>query len=402
MSSKPLRLLYFVSHPIQYQVPLLRYLAKCDAIDFQVIFRDDISAGAYVDEGFGCEVKWDTPLLDGYSYQCLSVVSDRRQGRFSQVATLLKLLFSQPYDVLWLHGYAKPSHFLAMIVAKLKGVKVLVRGESVSQFSHGSLLKGLVRPFFFKLLNCFVDGYLVIGTENRRFYQRKNISDRKLFFSPYTVDNEFFKKAAERYRVKKEDLRLSLGWATGRPIILYASKMQERKQAGDLLEAYIRLVSEKTLDSMPCLLFVGDGEMRPVLEARAAEMQLESVRFLGFKNQSELPAYFDLCDVFVLPSVRENWGLIINEVMNAGRAVIVSDDVGCATDLVEPGVNGMIYPARDVDALTDSLLRVLSDSNQLRKMGEKSLERISHWGIARSASGILEACYQVSGRINEK
>ncbi len=106
--------------------------------------------------------------------------------------------------------------------------------------------------------------------------------------------------------------------------------------------------------------------------------------------------------MFVLPSVRENWGLIINEVMNAGRAVIVSDDVGCATDLVEPGVNGMIYPARDVDALTDSLLRVLSDSNQLRKMGEKSLERISHWGIARSASGILEACYQVSGRINEK
>ena len=64
------------------------------------------------------------------------------------------------------------------------------------------------------------------------------------------------------------------------------------------------------------------------------------VRFLGFRNQSEMPAFYDLCDLFVLPSHFEPWGLVINEAMNAGKPVIVSDCVGAAPDLVQTGRNG--------------------------------------------------------------
>lgn len=387
MTKKKIRLLYLVSHPIQYQAPLLRYLNKCDAIDLQVLFCEATALGV-IDKGFGCKVEWDTPLLDGYSYRFLSKVGGKIR---SKLLSLSKLLVRESYDVLWLHGYAEPSHLLAIMLAKLKGAKVLVRGESVNQFSHGSVLKHFIRPIFFKLLNLFVDAYLVIGTENRRFYKRKGIADRKLFTAPYTVDNIFFREAAKRCSEKRESLAASLGLEKGRPIILFASKMQERKHAGDLLEAYLRLIKEKRLQPAPYLLFIGDGEMRPTLEARAVEAQCDSVQFLGFKNQSELPAYFDLCDVFVLPSVRENWGLIVNEVMNAGRAVIVSDEVACAVDLVASGENGVVYPARDVEALAEALTQVLSDPNRLREMGEKSLERISRWGIEQTALGIIEA-----------
>jgi len=392
MDHKKIKLLYLVSHPIQYQAPLLRHLNQEETIDLQVLFRQDLSAGAY-DKGFGCEVKWDTPLLEGYSYQ---YVTTEKQNNNSKTLALIRRLLESSYDVIWLHGYSKPSDLLAIIISKLKGAKVLVRGESVNQFAHGSSLKRFVRPLFFKLLNCFVDGYLAIGTENRNFYKKKGVSNRKIFAAPYTVDNQFFQQAAERCKEKRADLRASLDLAKGRPVILYASKMQQRKHAGDLLEAYIRLSSKESLITPPYLLFIGDGEMRPTLEARAAEAGLDSVRFLGFKNQSELPAYFDLCDVFVLPSVRENWGLIVNEVMNAGAVVIVSDQVGCAVDLVDSGVNGIIYPARKLDALTDALYQVLSDSDRLKKMGEKSLQRISQWGIPETATGIVEAVKRVS------
>ena len=396
MSPKRTRLLYFVSHPIQYQAPLLRYLDKCDLINLHVLFRKDISSGAYHDEGFGCEVKWDTPLLDGYSHQFISGKKHHRRN------SLVKTLFAKDYDILWLHGYSTFSDWLAILISKFKGAKVLVRGESVNQFSHGASWKRFLRPLFFKLLNRFVNGYLSIGTENWKFYKTKGVSDRKLFSAPYTVDNDFFRQVTKECSAKREELRLSLGLAEDRPIILYASKMQERKHADDLLEAYIQLISERSLSSLPYLLFIGDGEMRENLEARVTENKLGSVRFLGFKNQSELPAYFDLCDVFVLPSVRENWGLIVNEVMNAGRAVIVSDEVGCAPDLVESGVNGMIYPARNVDALAEALLFILSDPEKLKLMGKESLTRISQWGIPETASGILSACCQLRKWVNEK
>ncbi len=100
---------------------------------------------------------------------------------------------------------------------------------------------------------------------------------------------------------------------------------------------------------------MGDGEERAALERQAAESGFSGIRFCGFRNQSELPGFFDIATVFVLPSRHEPWGLIVNEVMNAGRAVIVSDDVGCQPDLITDGVEGCVFPAGDVEALTAAL-----------------------------------------------
>jgi glycosyltransferase involved in cell wall biosynthesis len=112
---------------------------------------------------------------------------------------------------------------------------------------------------------------------------------------------------------------------------------------------------------------------------------------LGFKNQSELPPLFDLCDVFVLPSIHEPWGLIINEVMNARRAVVVSDQVGCAPDLVEDGVNGFVYPAQNVDALTNVLRRFLDHPDWAGAMGTKAAETIRAYSFQRDVEGLRRA-----------
>ena len=123
---------------------------------------------------------------------------------------------------------------------------------------------------------------------------------------------------------------------------------------------------------------VGDGDRKATLQEQARSLNIEPlVRFAGFRNQTELPRFYDLCDVFVLPSKLEPWGLVVNEVMNAGRAVIVSDQVGAAADLVRNGENGFVYPAGDVDALTGALRQILSDPEQCRHMGERSRQIIS-------------------------
>ncbi len=128
-------------------------------------------------------------------------------------------------------------------------------------------------------------------------------------------------------------------------------------------------------------------------------MNGNDIRFLGFKNQSELPALYDLCDVFVLPSTFEPWGLVVNEVMNAAKPVIVSDRVGAAPDLVGEGVNGYIYPHGDVSSLASKLKTVLELPQKERDcMGQKSLERIGNFSFEADHRALLEALSLVCKR----
>jgi glycosyltransferase involved in cell wall biosynthesis len=209
-----------------------------------------------------------------------------------------------------------------------------------------------------------------------------------IFPLPYAVDNHFFQRRAAEAAAGREALRAELGLEPGRPILLFASKLQERKRCGDLLAAVALLRSIR-----PYLLIVGDGEERQKLEQQSAgDPDLSSrVRFLGFRNQMELPRYFDLCDVFVLPSRHEPWGLVVNEAMNAGRAVIVSDDVGCQEDLVREGETGAIFPAGDVAGLAAAIERVLATPETAMRMGARGQTHIAQYSFDQDVAGLRKA-----------
>ena len=205
-----------------------------------------------------------------------------------------------------------------------------------------------------------------------KYWQHYLGRDFPMFLMPYAVDNDYFRRKSLEVRAGRSALQEELNLDPARPVILFASKLQSRKRCADLLEAYGNLSSEISVESLPYLVIVGDGEERAELERRAAERQLSGVRFCGFRNQSELPRFFDLATVFVLPSQHEPWGLIVNEVMNAGRAVIVSDDVGCQPDLIRDGVEGCVFPVGDVGALTGALRRVLATPETAVAMGQRA------------------------------
>jgi glycosyltransferase involved in cell wall biosynthesis len=108
-----------------------------------------------------------------------------------------------------------------------------------------------------------------------------------------------------------------------------------------------------------------------------------------------MPRFFDLATVFVLPSRHEPWGLIVNEVMNAARPAIVTDDVGCAPDLINDGDNGCIVPVGDVDALARALERVL-EPGVAEAMGRRAFERIQSWSFEEDVRGLRQALEHVA------
>ncbi len=382
------RLAYLVTHPIQYQAPLLRLIAAQPDIDLTVFFQSEGALHGQLDPGFGKIVRWDVPLLDGYRHEFLpavgrrDVISAQRPLSYGIAARLRR----GGFDALWVHGYARAFNWQAMLAARALGIKIFVRDEATGRSAIRGAIRRAAKHVFFRALAGIADGVLAIGSANRDYYLAHGIAPRRVFPVPYCVDNDFFAERAAAAAPHRESLRTSLGLEPGRPVILYASKFQPRKRARDLLRAYERLAAAGALP--PYLLYVGDGEERAALEAEAAAKGLSGARFLGFRNQTELPALYDLCDVFVLPSVNEPWGLVVTEVMAAGRAVIVTEEVGCAPDLVKPGVNGFTFRAGDIDALAAALRDVLSSPQRSRAMGAASRDIIGRWSFREDVEGI--------------
>jgi glycosyltransferase involved in cell wall biosynthesis len=398
------RLAYLVSHPIQYQVPLLRRIAKEPDIDLTVLFGSDFSVRGYQDKGFGVAVKWDVPLLDGYQYEFLPALRDNATQSVTSpiskgIVGRLRGRDGKPaYDLLWVHGYSTVNCIQGMLAAKALGIPVLLRAESWLRDRSRSGLRLRAKGAFFAGLERMIDGVLPIGTLNREYWQNYFGDRVPLFDMPYAVDNEFFQKKSRDAAAGRGELMAELKLEAGRKVILFASKLQHRKHCDHLLEAYKRLLANRASnDPAPYLVIVGDGEARAELETAAEG--LEGVRFCGFRNQSELPRFFDLASVFVLPSRHEPWGLIVNEVMNAGRAVIVSDDVGCHPDLLTNGVEGFVYPVGDIGALTEALQQVVETPGLAEQMGENALTRISGWGFEQDVAGLRRAIAALTKKI---
>lgn len=400
--TRPYRLAYLVSHPIQYQAPLLRSIAADPAIDLTVFFLSDFSLREHQDPGFGAAVKWDVPLLEGYKSVFLPALGGTalRAPLRPFSYGLARRLKAGGFDALWLHGYAHQVNLRALFTAKRLGIKVYVRTDAQMGSLLGRSFVRRAKNAALRSLFSRIDAFLSSGTLNKEYFLHYGAPPEKIWLLPLAVDNAFFQEQATLAQPGREALRAILDLEPGRPVILYASKFVHRKRAEDLLEAYALLSPDGKREPDPYLLFVGDGEGRPGLEARIAELGWSSIRLLGFKNQTELPPFFDLCDVFVLPSESEPWGLIVNEVMNAARPVIVTDQVGAAPDLVRDGQNGYVVKARDVDALADRLRRIVSDPGLAAEMGRQSLCRISEWGIEQDVQGIRQALQATVGPLS--
>jgi glycosyltransferase involved in cell wall biosynthesis len=384
MTATPVRLAFLVTHPIQYATPLFRRIAQEPGIELTVLYQTDLSAGEFHDPGFGRKIAWDVPLLDGYRSEFLPALgpADRIGLWHPFPRGLARHLTRRRFDWVLIHGYSRPAHILAMLVARIGGVRVLIRDEATPISKKRGPLNRVLKRLFFAGIGGLIDGVMAIGRLNGEYYRLNGFTPDRIFHMPYAVDNDFFRRDIGGAGA---GLRRRLGIPAEAPVILYASKLQGRKHADHLVEAFTRL-RQRSLAVPPHLVIVGDGELLPTVQTMAAGA--DDIHLEGFKGQQELIAYYDMCDVFVLPSSGEPWGLVVNEAMNRAKAIIVSDQVGSGPDLVRTGENGFIFPVGDIAALTDALEQTCCDRGNAQTMGRRSLEMISRWDFEADIRGL--------------
>ena len=387
----------FMSHPIQYQVPLLGKLARSQHFNTHTYFYWDFGVKETYEADFKREIKWDIPILDGYKYSFLRNYSLRPSSSFFGEINfgVISEIFCHRYDAILVFGWGIFSNWLAILSALVTGTRIILHGESpMNQEGCKKGLRNAVRSMVLRQLFKRISAFLYIGKENKKFYEHFGVPQNKLFFAPYAVDNERYYEEEKLLPVDRNILKKSVGITENGPVILFVGKLSAKKRPMDLLKAYEILLKSWKSDLKPTLVYVGDGLLRNELEGYAAEHDLPGVYFSGFKNQLELSSYYAIADVFVLPSgLGETWGLVVNEAMCFGVPVIVSDMVGCGADLVRQGENGFVFPVGDRGQLAKYISEVLSNEDARTMRGERSREIIKSYSQERDIEGIQAALY---------
>lgn len=377
------KLAVLLSHPIQYQSPLLQKLAEHLGDDLVVLYCARHGMDAGMDAGFGVGYEWDRPLLSGYQYRLLKNFSlNPSVNHFWGLMNwgLIPFLFKERPQALLIHGYTSFSVFLAYAVCLVLRIPILFRGETTLR--SDTHLKKFVKNIFFRIFFAGIAGIFYIGKKSKEFYTYYKIPEGKLFFTPYTIDNDFFLATAKT--LDRATQKAALGLSRGIPMILTVGKLIERKRPFDLLLAFARLPK-----GAASLVFVGDGPLRTTLEKKINELGLANITITGFKNQKELPGYYAAADVFAFASGYESFGLVVNEAMCFSLPIITTDEVASSADLVKK--NGVVYAAGDIDALSVHLSHLIANSALRHAMGTESRKIIEDWSNEVCVQGIRGA-----------
>ncbi|QEM11429.1 glycosyltransferase family 4 protein [Mucilaginibacter rubeus] len=376
-----MRLAIITTHPIQYYAPVFKLLSQ--SIEVMVFYTWGEEAQQKFDPGFGKTIAWDIPLLDGYPYQWVkNTAPNPGSHHFKGIVNpdLINQVKNWQPDAILIYGWAYNSHLKVIRHFKNK-IPLYFRGDSTLLDGQKGI-KNLLRSLVLRWVYSHVNYVFYVGTNNKAYFQKYGLKSDQLFFAPHAIDNNRFEVDRSQ---EATNIRSGLGIKPDDRVILFAGKLEEKKSPQMLLDAFLSMGIPNAH-----LLFVGNGPLENSLKASAADS--EKVHFLPFQNQSVMPAIYQSCNIFCLPSKgpNETWGLAVNEAMAAGRPVLVSDKCGCAIDLVDSGINGEMFEAGSRSSLIQKLSLLLENKTGLSTLGNNAKTKVASWSFEIQAETILK------------
>ena len=367
------RLAAVVSHPIQHFAPMFRDLARRPGVHVKVFYCCDWGVRAYEDPGFGRQVEWDVPLLEGYEHEFLPIARRPKRLSFMEVdnPTVAARLEDFGPHAVWVHGYAHRTSWRALSWARRAGTRVVFFGDSELLHRRRLAVRALKRVFLPRFYaQC--DAFITIGDNNEAYYRHYGVPAAKMFRGAYPVDVGRFRRAVEgRSEEDRRRTRERFGLTPDALVALFVGKMIPAKRPLDLVDAVARLPERVQA------LMIGDGPLRAAVADRIADLRLAGrVKMAGFINQSQMPEALHAGDLIAMCSEVDPHPLAVTEAMAVGNAVVASDRVGCVgpTDAARPGENALVYPCGSVERLAEAIAALEADRALLRRMQAASLD----------------------------
>jgi glycosyltransferase involved in cell wall biosynthesis len=297
-------------------------------------------------------------------------------------------------DVVAVPGWSNRLALEAVLWAEGRGCPVVTMSDSTE---WDSVRKPVLEWVKRRVLG-LSSAALVAGGPHGDYVRKLGMREGRVFDGFDVVDNGYFESGAAVAR--------RVGGGAGK-YFLVCGRFIPEKNLMRVLEAYWRYCGGVEEGGKWPLVLVGGGVLEVELREKAESMGLRVVAslpgesgvveegvvyFAGYRPVEELPGIYGGAGVLVHGSVKDTWGLVVNEAMAAGLPVIVSGRCGCASDLVREGENGYVFEPTDVGELAGLMGRVAGMSEvELAAMGEASRRVIAEWGPDRFARGLKAA-----------
>jgi glycosyltransferase involved in cell wall biosynthesis len=310
----------------------------------------------------------------------------------------LGLFFRKRPAVVFCPSYWPPRSLAIVLAARLSGARTVMMNESHAGTERSSAFGRCVKSTLLKLF----DAALVGGAPHRRHFASLGMAKERIFTGYDAVDNGYFQQAANEARTDATKVRREL--RLPERYILNLGRMVRKKNLSLLVKAYARMRQHGCGVGVK-LVLVGSGEEETALKSLCDGLQLPwqnvseqdygglsaDVLFYGFRQIDQNPGFYALAECFVLPSLYEEWGLVVNEAMACGLPVLVSKTAGCAEDLVEDGQNGFIFSPDSEEELAQKLGAICGNAELRQRMGVKSASLIHKWGCENFAQNAIRA-----------
>jgi len=303
---------------------------------------------------------------------------------------LAKNLMAERPDYLICYGYTLAPQMTALLWAMATRTPFAVIGDANYYTDMAKGMKRLVKGFWLRVVTKRAAALIAVGAANRMFWESYSARPEQLFEARFAVDNDYFARSSVARREDARRWRERAG-LSDKVVFLYVGRLIKRKNVDLIINAAKRINDERI-----AVVIAGDGEERASLEALADGAS--RVTFIGGVAPDDLPLYYAAADALILPAGQEPWGLVINEAMACGLAVIAHGDCGAAVDLVGPDV-GVSLGTFSVHELTEAMRLVGLNDEMRRAMRQRALAKIQSWSIAAASQGVIRAVESSSGAV---
>lgn len=249
------------------------------------------------------------------------------------------------------------------------------------------------------LKSCLVTRYNAVAATGRRaedYAVRLGAKKERIHRVGNVVDNEYYAACGES--VDRDRSREQTRRGLPARYFLTVSRLSSEKNLSRLLAAFSQY---RRNAGRWDLVLVGSGPQQEQLRAEVERLRAPGVHFAGWRSHEELPGYYALASCFILPSISEPWGLVVNEAMACGLPVLVSRNCGCVPELCRDGENGYSFDPCSVDQLAELMRRMSSNDGQLAAFGEASRRIVASFTPQTWAQGLkqcITAAVEGNGR----
>jgi glycosyltransferase involved in cell wall biosynthesis len=229
------------------------------------------------------------------------------------------------------------------------------------------------------------DTVRAVSRDIAREAEAAGVPPSRVVVVPSRCDTSFFDP--ERWGAAGEAMRASLPGDPAAPVVGFVGSLNASKGLDVLVRACTVLGERRALR----LAVAGDGPLREELADAAARRQ-PPIALLGHLPPGDVPRFLSAIDVLAVPSYDEGLPRAVLEAM-AMRVPVVASDVGGIPEAVQHGVNGLLVPSGDADALSDSLGRLIDNPGLARRLGAAARQRVLDDFEAQSGWRLIAAVH---------